>query len=340
MGGEVLFWRIYDLPRVRLITLPTPLEKLMRISEEYGVDIYVKRDDVMEPAFGGNKARKLEFIFGEVVRGKYDTVITRGAYYSNHVRLTSVFARKHGVEPYIITYPPKPGLKIVVQGNILLNKILGAQIIEARDAREADALMIELKEMLERKGRKPYLIPFGGSTPLAVPGYILAVYEMLDQFRMIGRKPKYIIHATGTGTTQAGILLGLKLLGVKDVEVIGVNVEKSDLEKSIRDKIIELVGETCKLLGLDRNIVDENEIIINNEYSFGGYGETTKDLIDFIKTIAVKEGLLLDPVYTGKAFYGLIDMIENRLIKRGETVAFIHTGGTPLIFQLAEKFLD
>ncbi len=335
-----MFWRIFDRPRVRLISTPTPLEKAVNISRELGIELYIKRDDVMELAFGGNKVRKLEFILGEVLDQGYDTVITRGSYYSNHVRLTAAATRKLGLNVYIVTYPPNSGVELRYQGNVLLNMVFGAKIIHVDSSKEADKKMIELKEELEKKGFKPYIIPVGGSTPVGVLGYALAAYEIMDQMLKIGRKPRYIIHATGTGTTQAGLVLGLKLLGVKGVDVIGVDIEKHEAERKLVDHIIELANKAANLLGLTEEIVNEGDIDIVREYSFGGYGVAPPELIDFLKEIARKEGLILEPVYTGKAMYALYDLVDKGVIEKGDTVVYIHTGGTPLVFQFADEFLE
>lgn len=336
----ILLWKLLSFPRIELFTKPTPIEKLSNISKEYGVDVFVKRDDIMELWFGGNKARKLEFIFGDIVSKKCNAVITRGSYYSNHVRLTTIVARKLGIEPYIVTYPPNPETRLVYQGNVLLNKIFSANIVEVRNSSEADSKMIELKNTLEKQGYKPYIIPVGGSSPYGVLGYTLAVYELMDQLMKLNIKPNYIVHATGTGTTQAGLILGLKLIGADNVKVIGINTEKQDIEKDLVHKILDLIEKTAELLSVSSGFISEKDINIRNEYTFGGYGFVNNELISFIKSIARREGLLLDPVYTGKAFYGLIDLVEKGEIKRGESIVFIHTGGLPIIFQLYEKFID
>ncbi len=334
-----MFWRLYRFPRIELFRHPTPLEKARWIGREYGVDVYVKRDDVMELAFGGNKVRKLEYIFGDILSRGCDIVITRGSYYSNHVRLTAAAAAKHGLETVIVTYPPNPGVKLVVQGNVLLNKLFGAEIIEVEGPREADEEMGELEEKYRREGRKPYVIPVGGSTALGVFGYALAVYELFEQFRSLNRYPRYIIHATGTGTTQAGLLVGLKLLGIDDVEVIGIDVEKREREGEIADHIVELGNKALELLGSSEKI-SVDDVVIYREYTFGGYGMYNDELIEFIREVARKEGLVVEPVYTGKALYGLIDLIKRGVIKRGDTVAYIHTGGTPLVFQFQEQLIS
>ncbi|MEM1918452.1 MAG: D-cysteine desulfhydrase family protein [Desulfurococcaceae archaeon] len=332
-----MFWKLYNVPRIELMTLPTPMEKLINLSRELGVDIYVKRDDVMELAMGGNKVRKLEFILADVLRKGCDTVITRGSYFSNHVRLTAAAARKLGLEVFIVTYPPYDGYEMDYQGNALLNMIFGAKIVHTSNSFEADEKMIELSEELSRKGFKPYVIPVGGSNPLGVLGYAHASLEIMEQARSLGFNPNIIIHATGTGTTQAGLILGLKLIGVDNVRVIGVDVEKEN-ERVLKNKIIGLVNEASSILNVNVN-VDDNDIEIEERYSFNGYGRVSGELIEFIEWVARREGLLLDPVYTGKAFYALIDMIRNREIEKDAKVVFIHTGGLPLVFQFRNAFI-
>jgi len=332
-----LIWRIYDFPRINLFGRPTPLEKASNLSRELGVEIYVKRDDVMDLAFGGNKVRKLEYILGEALARGSDVIVTRGSYYSNHVRLTAAAARKLGLDVVIVTYPPQKDIERIEQGNVFLNKLFGAEIIEVNNPREADEKMEEIRRSYEEKGRKPYVIPVGGSTPLGVFGYIDGVYELMEQLRKLGVKPRYIIHATGTGTTQAGIILGLKLLGVRGINVLGIDVEKHEDENRIVDHIYELINEALEILDVKLEI-SKDEINVVKGYSFGGYGLFNDELIEFIVNIARKEGLVLEPVYTGKAFYALVDLINKKEIKKGDKIIFIHTGGTPLVFQLKKYF--
>lgn len=319
------------------MTTPTPMEKLINLSRELGVDIFVKRDDVVELAMGGNKVRKLEFILADVLRKGCDTVITRGSYFSNHVRLTAAAARKLGLEVFIVTYPPYQGYEIDYQGNTLLNRVFGAKIVHTNNPREADEKMVELSNELSRRGFKPYVIPVGGSTPLGVLGYAYASIEIMEQARSLGFNPNIIIHATGTGTTQAGLILGLKLLGVDNVKVIGVDVEKEN-EKVLKNKIAGLVNEASSILGVNVD-VEDSDVVIEDRYSFNGYGRVSTGLIEFIEWVARREGLLLDPVYTGKAFYALVDMIRNGEVERDSKVVFIHTGGLPLIFQFRDAFI-
>ncbi len=321
-----MFWRIHDFPRYRLIRLPTPLEKAARLSRELGVELYIKRDDVMELAMGGNKVRKLEFILGDALSKGHDVLITKGAFHSNHARLTAAASRKAGLETYLVLYPPGTS---ELKGNLLLDTLFGAKIIEAKDSKEADKVMVELSRELEAKGRKPYVIPGGGASPHGVLGYVNAFLEILQQLLEHNTRPNYIVLATGTGATQAGLVLGARLLGV-DTEIIGISVGRSAREG--KEKIAELVNDTAKLLGSSIH-VDPEEIIVFDRYTFGGYGVITREVVETIKYVALTEGLILDPVYTAKAMSGLLDLVSQGYIGKEGRVVFLHTGGTPIIFQ-------
>ncbi|WFO74981.1 D-cysteine desulfhydrase family protein [Desulfurococcaceae archaeon MEX13E-LK6-19] len=311
------------------MSLPTPLEKTVRLGKELGIDLYVKRDDVMELALGGNKVRKLEFILGDALSKGCDVLVTRGAFHSNHVRLTAAAARKAGLDVYLVLTPPG---EPVFQGNVLLDRLFGAKILYASSYDEADELMEKIAGELRSRGKKPYVIPGGGASPHGVLGYVTASLEIIQQLHELGRKPDYIVHATGTGATQAGLILGLKLLGLDDVEVIGISVSRKASE--VKERVSKLASETAKLLKADISVEPE-DVTVFDDYVLGGYGVTPREIIKFIVTIARREGLLLDPVYTGKAMYGLVDLVEKGYIKKNSTVVFIHTGGTPILFQLS-----
>lgn len=331
-----MIWKVFSFPRYKLITLPTPLEKANKLSEELGIELYIKRDDVMELALGGNKVRKLEFILGDALSKGCDVLITCGAFHSNHARLTAAAARKAGLDVYLVLTPPgTPEL----QGNVLLDKLLGAKIVYAKDYEEADKIMEELANELKEKGKNPYIIPGGGASPHGVLGYAVASLEIMQQLYSLGKKPKYIIHATGTGTTQAGLVLGMKLIGADDVEVIGISISKKKNEA--KERVYKLINETLKLLNVNIEIRLE-DIVIFDDYIFGEYAAITKEVVETMKLVARKEGLILDPVYTAKAMYGLIDLVKKGYIERNSTVVFIHTGGTPIPFQVSkviEKYL-
>ncbi len=323
-----MIWRIHVFPRYKLIRLPTPLEKASRLGKELGIELYVKRDDVMELALGGNKVRKLEYFLGDAITRGRDILITKGAYHSNHARLTAAAARKAGFDAILVLYPP--GTKSL-RGNLLLDKILGAEIVFAKDSEEADRIMEELSEELRGKGRKPYIIPGGGASPLGVLGYINASLEILQQLMDQGvREPDYIVLATGTGATQAGLILGLKMLGAK-TRVVGISVGRSAREE--KERILSLVNDTIDFLGAHNINVDMEDVVVFDNYTFGGYGAITREVIETIEYIARMEGLILDPVYTGKAMYGLLDLVSKSYIRKGDKVVFLHTGGIPILFQ-------
>ncbi len=322
-----VFGKLLFKPKVSLIPGPTPLEYLDRLSIDFEVDIFVKRDDVMPLAFGGNKVRKLEYIFGEIKGRDVDTVITTGAFHSNHARLTAAASAKLGYRCILVLYPPGGH---DIQGNLLLDKLLNAEIVAIDRDEDAYRKMEEVAEKVREDGGKPYIIPGGGASPPGVYGYVDALYEILTQLKALDRKPTYIIHATGTGATQAGLILGLKLLGIEDIKVIGVSVGSP--AKVMKKRVAKHVNSSAETLGLNLNYKAE-EVIIYDEYTFGGYAEITKDVVDTIREAASKYGLILDPVYTAKAFYAVKDLIKKGEIEKGSTTVFIHTGGTPINFQ-------
>ena len=333
-GVTCLIGRILLKPRIRLISLPTPLEYAKNFSNDLGVELFIKRDDVMEHALGGNKVRKLEFILGDALAKGANAVITRGAYHSNHARLTAAAAAKLGLEAYLVLYPPGGS---EFQGNFMLDVLFGANIVEVSSPDVADEVMERLAQDLRVRGRRPYVIPGGGASPIGVYGYALAFWEIATQLYEKGKKPDYIVHATGTGATQAGLVLGRKLLGLEEVRVIGISVGKGSAP--LREHIARLATESAKTLGLDLQ-VDPEEVVVYDDYIFGAYGNITREVAETISYAARREGLVLDPVYTAKAFYGLRDLVERGVIEKGSTVVFIHTGGTPIIFQYSNIIED
>ncbi len=335
-GERRMIWRVLSYPRYKLTSLPTPMERAARLSKELGIELIVKRDDVMELCMGGNKVRKLEFILADALSKGCDVLITRGAAHSNHVRLTAAAARRAGLDVYAVITPPG---SLATQGNVLLDRLLGANIVPVDRAEEADETMLKLAERLRSEGRRPYVIPVGGASELGVLGYALAALEILQQSLSLGLRPKYIVHATGTGATQAGLALGLKLLGAADVKVLGISNGRRSPE--VVGRLVDLFNSTARMLGVDLR-ASEEDFEVYDEYTFGGYGVITSEVVDVMKYVARTEGIVLDPVYTAKAMYGLIDLARRGAIERGSAVVFIHTGGTPIAFQYAsevEKYL-
>lgn len=324
-----MIWKVLSYPRFKLTSLPTPMERAARLSKELGIELLIKRDDVMELYMGGNKVRKLEFILADALSKGCDVLITRGATHSNHVRLTAAAARKAGLEAYAIITPPG---SMATQGNILLDRLAGANLVPVNKTEEADEAMAKLAEKLRSEGRRPYVIPAGGASELGVLGYALAALEILEQSLAHGVRPEYIVHATGTGATQAGLTLGLRLLGAVDVKVVGISNGRKASE--VVERLVNLFNSAAKVLGVDTR-ASEGDFVVYDEYSFGGYGVITSEVVSIMKYVARTEGLLLDPVYTAKAMYGLVDLVQRGAIRKGSSVVFIHTGGTPIAFQYA-----
>ncbi len=318
---------VKGVPRFNLFRKPTLLEKVGKLSEELGVEVYVKRDDVIEFAMGGNKVRKLEFIVGEALATGCDTLVTVGAIHSNHARTTAAAAKKAGLNAHLILWPRN----YEVKGNLLLDMLYDAEITFV-DSREAALEKLNaVAEELRRKGAKPYVIPLGGAIPTGILGYVEAAFEIARQLGELNIKPKYVVHASGSGGTQAGLVLGLKLAGV-NAKVIGIDIMgKPELPR----KIIELIKETMEKYRLNADVKSEDIIVY--DYSFGGYGVLTKKVVDIMVKVAKTEGLLLDPIYTAKAFAGLIDLVRKGVVEQGSQVIFIHTGGYPIIFQYSEE---
>lgn len=322
-----------NYPKANLAFLPTPLEKIERFSSEVGdINIYMKRDDNTGLAMGGNKARKLEFLMGDAKSKGADTVLTTGGPQSNHARMTAAAARRLGMEPILVLKGREPAVR---QGNLLLDDLLGADVrfVDTKDYGEIHGKMGEIASQLESRGRKPYIIPLGGSTPLGALGYVEAFLEIMNQADEMGIKVDYIVNAVGSGGTHAGLLVGAYLSG-KDVEIVGISV---DAEKGVfQNDIARIATECSRLLNNDREFKPE-DIIVFDEYVGEGYGIVNNETVEAITLMARTEGIILGPVYTGKAMSGLIDLIKKGYFKQGSNVVFIHTGGTPALFDKLVK---
>lgn len=314
---------LFGFPKFNLFRKPTVLEKAENLSDEVGVEIYVKRDDAIEFAMGGNKVRKLEYIIGDALAKKSDTLVTVGAIHSNHARTTVAATRKAGLNAHLILWPKNYSVK----GNLLLDILYGAEITFVSDKNEAKKSLDKIAEELKKRGKKPYIIPLGGAIPIGVLGYIEASFELAQQFREFSINPKYIVHASGSGGTHAGLILGMKLLKL-NVKVLGINIIGNS---ELKHKTFNLAKKTSKTLGLNVEVKPQDVIVYN--YDFGGYGVINKEVVEIMAKIARTEGLLLDPVYTAKAMAGLLDLIRRGYIEKNSQVVFIHTGGYPIIFQ-------
>lgn len=324
---------IASLPRINFATLPTPLDEAPRLSEWLGVRVLFKRDDLTGFALGGNKARKLEFLIADALEQHADLIVTGGGPQSNHARMTAAAACRAGLDATLIfSGSPPPELN----GNLLIDEILGAEILytNTSDTSETDRMIERVTAERRAAGRRPYLIPRGGSTVLGCISYILAVGELLEQLTAAGVQPDSMFITTGSCGTHAGILAGCKYSGSK-IPVVGVTVSRSVAEGLPR--ILKLVHDTAEFLETPLPL-EPGEVIIKDEYLGGGYAIITPEAREAIRRVARLEGIFLDPVYTGKTMAGLIDLVQRGDITRGSTVVFWHTGGAPGIFGHAGDF--
>lgn len=317
---------ISSLPRFPLATLPTPLDELPRLSRELGLRVVMKRDDLTGFALGGNKARKLEFLVADALEKKADTLVTGGGVQSNHVRTTAAAARKAGMEAVGVFFSSPSGEG---NGNLLLDQILGTQLVYAEaNKNETEMVVQRVCDDLRAQGRNPYLIPVGGSTKLGVISYILAVGEMLEQIRAQNIKLDAVVITTGSCGTHAGVLAGMKMYDAT-IPVHGITVSRSKVE--CLERIPRLVNETAQFLGRDLSL-GADDIIVHDGYLGEAYAKITPEAKVAIQRVARLEGIFLDPVYTGKAMAGLIDLVVRGTFKQGSTILFWHTGGTPGLF--------
>jgi len=313
--------------KISFAGFPTPLQRMPNLSRVLGgPSLFVKRDDMTDLAFGGNKARKLEFLFADAKNQGADVLIATGAVQSNCACMVASAARRLEMKPVLVLVGKEPE---EIDGNLLLDKLLSAEIkfVDGYGTHVED-LMNSLAEEFKAKGHKPYIIPVGASVPLTVPGYALAMEELVNQFNKIGENFDYIVCACGTVGTQAGLILGAKLLDVT-AKILGVSVFASKDDAS--RQIVQLVNGSAKLLDIDLSVTAD-EVTVFDEYIKEGYGVLNNEVTEAIKLVAETEGIFLDPVYTGKAMVALIDLIRKGYFKEDDNVVFFHTGGLPALF--------
>ncbi|MFX0209301.1 MAG: D-cysteine desulfhydrase family protein, partial [Candidatus Hodarchaeota archaeon] len=296
-----------------------------------GSNIFIKRDDLTGIAFGGNKNRKLEFLLADAKEKGADVIVTEGALQSNHCLQTAACSAKLGFKCELVLSGEDPE---TITGNLLLDQILDVKIHRVKDSSERKSLMKEVEEELQAKGKKPYIIPTGGSTGIGALGYLNCILEIALQSKELGIGFDYFIHSTGSGGTQSGILIGTKLY-YPELEVLGINVgePKENLKRIIR----EIIKEFTEDRGLNITIKDDRIKVLDGYYG-EGYGIPNQEMVDTIKLIAKLEGVFLDPVYTGKAMVGLIDLVKAKVIPKDSNLLFLHSGGGPSIFSYNEIF--
>lgn len=326
-------------PRIFLAHLPTPLERLDRLTKELGgPEIWIKRDDCTGLSTGGNKTRKLEFLMAEAEAQGADTVITQGATQSNHARQTAAFAAKRGLACRILledrTGSNDPNYN--TNGNVLLDHLHGATTSRRAGGLDMAAEMEVLADRLRAEGRKPYVIPGGGSNPTGALGYVNCAFELVGQANDRGLVIDQIVTATGSAGTQAGLVTGLKALNA-EIPLLGIGV-RAPKEKQ-EENVFALAQKTAEKLGCP-GVVSRGDVVANCDYVGQGYGIPRADTLEAIAMFAQLEGILLDPVYSGKGAAGLIDLIRKGQFRKGQRVVFLHTGGAAGLFGYDAAFAE
>ncbi len=320
------------LSRVSIAHLPTPLEPLPRLTAQLGgPELWIKRDDQTGLATGGNKARKLEYLVADALAQGADMLITAGAAQSNHARQTAAAAAKFGLARVLVLRGEEPPQ---VLGNLLLDRLLGAEVRWAGDLPLPEA-MAQVAEELRAAGRCPYVVPYGGSNAVGASGYVAAMEELLAQGAERDKLFDHVVLASSSGGTQAGMMVGARALGYEG-RILGISVDPR--AESLTHTLAGLATATADRMGLGLTYVPE-DFAVNDDYLGGGYGVVGELEREAIRTMARAEGILLDPVYTGRAFGGLLDLIRRGVFGPSERVLFWHTGGTAGLFGYGDRAL-
>lgn len=316
-----------SIPCLHLAHLPTPIEALPRLTAQLGGPrLLIKRDDQTGLAFGGNKTRKLEYLLADAQAHGAKTLITAGALQSNHCRQTAAAAAVFGLDCILVLAgepPQKP------TANYLLDQLFGAEIVWGNWETRHQDLQTAFDQAWQA-GRRPYLVPYGGSNPIGAVAYAYAIQEMLEQ----NIDPDWIVVASSSGGTQAGMVAGACLYGPKS-GILGISIDEP--EDVLKARVATLATDVLEYMGKTSRFEPE-DVIVNAEYAAPGYGVLTERERQAVRLFAKTEGVLLDPVYTGRAAAGMIDLIQKRFFKPNDVVLFWHTGGTPALF--AEKYQD
>lgn len=326
-------------PRIFLAHLPTPLERLDRLSEALGgPEIWIKRDDCTGLSTGGNKTRKLEFLMAEALDEGADMVVTQGATQSNHARQTAAFAAKLGLDCHILledrTGSNDPAYNL--NGNVLLDHLHGATTEKRPGGLDMNAELEASAEKFRTQGRKVYSIPGGGSNPTGALGYVNCAYELIGQANDKGLAIDHLVTATGSAGTHAGLIVGLKAMNA-NIPLLGFGVRApKDKQEANVFALAEKTAEKISCPG----VVQRQDVVADTDYVGAGYGIPREDTLEAIKMFAELEAILLDPVYSGKAAAGLIDYCRKGKFKKGERLVFLHTGGAAALFGYDKAFAD
>lgn len=318
--------------RVQLAHLPTPLESMPRLSRFLGgPEIYIKRDDQTGLASGGNKTRKLEFLVADALAQGRDHLVTVGSHQSNHCRQTAAAASSCGLACTLILGGNAPSR---VTGNLLIDQLLGARVIWSGEYTR-ERVMVDVIRELEASGHKPYAIPLGGSNPIGASSYVMAMGELQQQLSERDIELDSIVVASSSGGTQAGMVLGAEVYGIGG-DVLGISIDHP--AESLRKQVADLAKETAAFLGLGPFPIFDR-VQVNDDYLGGGYAIVGESEREAIRLVARQEGILLDPVYTGRAMGGLIDLIRRGVFEKGQKLLFWHTGGTAALPAFADKLI-
>jgi L-cysteate sulfo-lyase len=329
--------QISRFPRVRLTHAPTPLEPLPNLSRLLGgPNLFIKRDDCTGLATGGNKTRKLEFLIGDALSRGATHIITQGATQSNHVRQTAAAAAKLGLrctallEERVNNGSPE----YYTSGNVLLNRLFGCRLETRPAGTDMDQELADLGELLRSQGETPYLIPGGGSNAIGALGYVVCAQEILSQANDLGLHIDSVVHATGSRGTQAGLVAGFEGLN-SGIRVLGISVRAPREEQE--ENVYRLARQTWSHLGI-KGELSRAAVEADSDYVGAGYGQPTAGMIEAVTLAAQQEGVLLDPVYTGKGLAGLIGLIRAGRFRKDENIIFVHTGGTAGLFGYTQVF--
>lgn len=324
-------------PRIKLAHLPTPLEPMENLTKLLGgPNLWIKRDDCTGLSTGGNKTRKLEFLMSEALTQGADMVLTAGATQSNHTRQTAAFAARLGMDCHILLADVKGSddFSYNRSGNVFLVYLHGAAVERCESGRDVNAALSESAARFLAEGRKPYVIPVGGSNATGALGYANCAVELCKQADDIDLRIDHVVHATGSSGTQAGLAAGLALLNA-DIQLLGVGVRAPKQQQE--ETVFRIACETAEKIGSGIRISRE-AIVANSDYVGAGYGRLDANVTKAMQLFARHEGIVLDPVYTGKCAAGLVDLVGKRVFREGENVVLLHTGGVAGAFGYVSEF--
>lgn len=352
-ASEIVKNVIGGFPRRNLAHLPTPLQPLNELSRELGINLWVKRDDLTGLAMGGNKGRKLEFVMADALAQGAQSIVTWAGMQSNWCCQLSAAARKCGMRPILILFQ-RPGLPAELEGNVLLDSIYGAEIhrvdLGSRSMMQLESVRDLVDEIVSREraaGRKCYVAPIGASMtggsmdrPLGGIGFLNAAVELLEQARERNIDLDAVVFATGSGGMQAGLIAGSKILCPRIANVgISVSDSRANISRAVETIVEQLMAYMPPAVRQSANVASD-DIVAFDEYIDRGYGILNRATVDNMTRMAAAEGLLLDPVYTGRAFVGMLDLIAKGHFRPGANVAFLHTGGTAALFAYGQGILN